>query len=86
MALQHRFLRELRTEHADVVRRRDVAVGLVREPVTWLRSRIMMIASTDPASLRHRVAAVLLAPRGSAPGGRAGRGQRGVAKTTMLSR
>jgi GT2 family glycosyltransferase len=86
MALQHRFLRELRTEHADVVRRRDVAVGLAREPVTWLRSRIMMIASTDPASLRHRVAAVLLAPRGSAPGGRAGRGQRGVAKTTMLSR
>jgi glycosyltransferase involved in cell wall biosynthesis len=89
MALQHRFLRELRAQHADVVRRRDVAAGLAREPVTWLRQRIMMIASTDPTSLRHRVAAALLAPRGSAPGG--GRqvfaaGQRGVAKTTMLSR
>ncbi len=82
MALQHRFLRELRREHADVVRRRDVAVGLAREPVTWLRQRIMMIASTDPASRRHRVAAALLAPRHR----QAERDQRGVANTTMLSR
>jgi GT2 family glycosyltransferase len=82
MALQHRFLRELRREHADVVRRRDVAVGLAREPVTWLRQRIMVVASTDPASRRHRVAAALLAPRNW----REERGQRGVAKTTMLSR
>jgi glycosyltransferase involved in cell wall biosynthesis len=82
MALQHRFLRELRAEHSDVVRRRDVALGLVREPVTWLRQRIMMVASTDPASLRHRVAAALLATR-SVPGRHP---QRGVAKTTMLSR
>jgi GT2 family glycosyltransferase len=82
MALQHRFLRELRREHADVVRRRDVAVGLAREPVTWLRQRIMMVASTDPASRRHRVAAVMIAPRHW----REERSQRGVAKTTMLSR
>ena len=82
MALQHRFLRELRAEHADVVRRRDVAFGLVREPVTWLRQRIMMVASTDPSSLRHRVAAVLLRSR-STPDVPA---QRGVANTTMLSR
>ena len=72
-----------------MVRHRDVVAGLVREPVTWLRQRIMMIASTDPASLRHRVAAVLLTSRGPAAGGRGGpalRGQRGVANTTMLSR
>ncbi len=86
MALQHRFLRELRAQHADVVRRRDVAVGLAREPVTWLRQRIMMIASTDPSSLRHRVAAALLAPRRpAADGGPDQGGQRGVANTTTLS-
>ncbi len=83
MALQHRFLRELRAQHADVVRRRDVAVGLAREPVTWLRQRIMMVASTDPTSLRHRAAATLLAPR---RGLRSRRQDRGVANTTMLSR
>jgi GT2 family glycosyltransferase len=83
LALQHRFLRELRAEHAGVVRRRDVAVGLVREPVTWLRQRIMMVASTDPSSWRHRVAAALLAPRRPDAGDPA---QRGVANTTMLSR
>ena len=82
IALQHRFLRELRAQHADVVRRRDVAVGLAREPVTWLRQRIMMVASTDPTSVRHRVAAALLAPRSVMRGA----AQRGVAKTTMLSR
>jgi GT2 family glycosyltransferase len=83
IALQHRFLRELRAEHSDVVRRRDVALGLVREPVTWLRQRIMMIASTDPTSLRHRAAAALLTSRSAPPGAPA---QRGVANTTTLSR
>jgi GT2 family glycosyltransferase len=85
LALQHRFLRELRAEHADVVRRRDVVVGLVREPATWLRQRIMMVASTDPTSWRHRMAAALLAPRHPAPD-EARAAQRGVANTTMLSR
>lgn len=75
VALQHRFLRELRHEHADVVRRRDVAVGLAREPVTWLRQRIMMAASTDPSSRRHRVAARWLRPVSRNPWSRAERGE-----------
>ncbi|MDL5159580.1 glycosyltransferase family 2 protein [Actinomycetospora termitidis] len=76
---QHRFLRTLRREHADVVRRRDIVAGMAREPLTWLRSQIIAAASTDPSSRRHRLATAALGRR---PGGR----QRGVANTTTLSR
>jgi glycosyltransferase involved in cell wall biosynthesis len=54
IGLQHQFLRELRDRHRDVIRRRDVAIGLLREPVTTARQRLMAAASTDPASRRHR--------------------------------
>ncbi|MFC5060811.1 glycosyltransferase family 2 protein [Actinomycetospora atypica] len=63
MTLQHRFLGELRQRHADVVRRRDVAFGLLREPLTVLRSRVMATASVDPATRRHRWALGLIDPR-----------------------
>ncbi|GAA4855312.1 hypothetical protein GCM10023201_56930 [Actinomycetospora corticicola] len=76
-ATQHAFLRRLRHEHRAVLRRRDVALGLAREPLTWLRSQLIAAASTDPASRRHRVASAALGRRP---------GQRGVANTTMLSR
>ncbi|MCD2187962.1 glycosyltransferase family 2 protein [Actinomycetospora soli] len=79
-ATQHAFLRTLRREHRGVVRRRDVAYGMVREPLTWLRSQLIAAASTDPASRRHRVASAALGRRPVPPG------QRGVANTTMLSR
>ncbi|MEJ2866529.1 glycosyltransferase family 2 protein [Actinomycetospora sp. OC33-EN08] len=76
---QHRFLRTLRREHAGVVRRRDIALGLAREPLTWLRSQLIAAASTDPTSWRHHLATTAL-------GRRPQRGQRGVANTTTLSR
>ncbi|MFC5061707.1 glycosyltransferase family 2 protein [Actinomycetospora atypica] len=60
VAEQHAFLRSLRREHPDVVRPRDVALGLARQPVTWLRERLMMVAADDPHSVRHRVAARVL--------------------------
>ena len=60
VAEQHAFLRSLRREHPDVVRPRDVALGLARQPLVWLRERLMMVAADDPTSVRHRVAARVL--------------------------
>ncbi|WP_433800678.1 glycosyltransferase family 2 protein [Actinomycetospora sp. CA-084318] len=65
IALQHQFLRELRDRHHDVVRRRDVVAGLVREPFTTVRQRLMAAASTDPASRRHRWLRAAVDPRAS---------------------
>ena len=63
MAQQHRFLRELRHRHADVIRPRDVVLGLLREPLTVARQRVMVGASVDPSTRRHRWARSLIDPR-----------------------
>ncbi|MDL5155062.1 glycosyltransferase family 2 protein [Actinomycetospora termitidis] len=68
IALQHDFLRELQARHAGVIRPSDIAVGLLREPVTTLRQRLMAAASSDPSSrshrwMRHAVDVRLPAPR-----------------------
>lgn len=57
---QRAFVRGLCHEHADVVRRGDVARGLARWPVTWLRHHVLMSASSDPESRVHRAAARVL--------------------------
>ena len=57
---QRAFVRRLRREHADVVRREDVARGFARWPLTWLRHHVPMSASSDPDSRAHRVSARLL--------------------------
>lgn len=63
---QRAFLRRLRRDHADVVGREDVARGLARWPLTWLRHRVIMSASSDPDSPAHRLAARVLDLRGTA--------------------
>jgi glycosyltransferase involved in cell wall biosynthesis len=59
---QRAFIRGLRHDHADVVRRRDVAQGLARWPLTWLRHQVLMSAASDPRSRAHRVSARVLDP------------------------
>jgi glycosyltransferase involved in cell wall biosynthesis len=62
--LQREFIRRLRRQHADVVRGQDVARGYARWPLTWLRHRVIMSASSDPGTRTHRLAARVLDPRG----------------------
>lgn len=62
--VQREFIRRLRRQHADVVGRQDVARGYARWPLTWLRHRVLMSASSDPGTRTHRLAARVLDPRG----------------------
>jgi glycosyltransferase involved in cell wall biosynthesis len=62
---QRAFVRGLRREHADVVRRRDVVEGWARWPLTHLRHQVVVSASSDPESWVHRVTARLLRSGGS---------------------
>jgi glycosyltransferase involved in cell wall biosynthesis len=57
---QRAFVRGLRREHADVVRRWDVVEGWVRWPLTHLHHQVIVSASSDPGSWVHRVTARLL--------------------------
>ena len=59
---QRAFVRRLRSQHADVVRRQDVARGVARWPLTWLRHQVLMSAASDPDTRAHRLAARVLAP------------------------
>lgn len=59
---QRAFVRGVQRDHADVVRPGDVARGLARWPLTWLRHHVIMAASTDPDSRVHRAAARVLDP------------------------
>jgi glycosyltransferase involved in cell wall biosynthesis len=61
---QRTFIRGLARDHADVVRRRDVARGVARWPLTWLRHQVLMSAASDPDSRGHRAAARVLDPGG----------------------
>ncbi|MHC1560640.1 glycosyltransferase family 2 protein [Actinomycetospora sp. C-140] len=61
--LQREFIRRLRRQHADVIASKDVAQGLARWPLTWLRHRMIMSASSNPDSRVHRVSTFLLDPR-----------------------
>ncbi|PVZ03939.1 glycosyltransferase family 2 protein [Actinomycetospora cinnamomea] len=56
---QRAFVQGLQREHGDVVRRRDVAWGWARWPLTSLHHRAVAAASSDPDSWRHRATAPL---------------------------
>lgn len=89
LRLQRAFVRALRREHADVVRRRDVAAGALRAPLTWGRHHLLMSASSPPDSTVHRLTTLVLDPGRLRRGPRAAQPpsrERNEANATTLSR